>query len=310
VLPDNPGGPLRAGRADHTGQRTLRLCRGKCSGLLLGREINPMIRLLTASLREVIAVGCLSLAILCAVASFVPWFQREATRLSGIFIIVGMALMAENAWVYLAAVFIVATAVTELEFLHTLAAILRGNRAYFDFKKELLTKAETEQKLQREHFGHDAPRALAGSLSESDVRRGLLIEQLAIRRLERDLNARVERGVRFSRGPREVVVDGVASGDRYGRDQIVEVKWIEQGLIDHMVQDVPSLMGLVLDYREVTGRDAYLVLVVVTPRRGASEDEGMKRLREVMRRTKENWTLYVYSYADIGLPLTDPNMAV
>jgi hypothetical protein len=61
-------------------------------------------------------------------------------RAFALLIILAVALVA-NYWVtYFAAMFIIATAATELEFLQNLAAIIRGNRDYFNYKSKLVSK--------------------------------------------------------------------------------------------------------------------------------------------------------------------------
>jgi hypothetical protein len=83
--------------------------------------------------------------VLCGSAlvfSFISLFdgaRTHAIRILAVFFVVALSLFANHVTVYFAAVFIIATAVTELEFLQTLAAILRGNKEYFAFKKDTLS---------------------------------------------------------------------------------------------------------------------------------------------------------------------------
>lgn len=74
----------------------------------------------------------------------------HAIRMLAIFLVVAMSLYANSVGVYFAAVFIIATAVTELEFLQTLAAIIRGNKDYFTFRKETLTSEAKYKSSQAE----------------------------------------------------------------------------------------------------------------------------------------------------------------
>lgn len=75
-------------------------------------------------------------------------FLREhALRIAAIFSLLGLCLFADDAYTYFAAVFIIATAVTQLEFLQTLAAIIRGNKDYFDFMTKV-TRSPEETVLQ------------------------------------------------------------------------------------------------------------------------------------------------------------------
>jgi len=75
--------------------------------------------------------ACSIIAILCSIKSAI---RTHAIRVFAISSIVALALFSENGWVYFASVFIIATAITETEFLQNLAAIIRGSKPYFDYK--------------------------------------------------------------------------------------------------------------------------------------------------------------------------------
>ena len=74
-------------------------------------------------------------AILAFAISFKQSQRSHCIRLFAITLIVTLALFSNNAWIYAASVFIIATTLTETEFLQNLAAILRGSKHYFDYKK-------------------------------------------------------------------------------------------------------------------------------------------------------------------------------
>jgi len=75
---------------------------------------------------------------ICAIISFITSFKQSnrsfALRLFAIWLIAVLTLFSNNAWVYFASVFIIATSITETEFLQNLAAIIRGSKPYFDYK--------------------------------------------------------------------------------------------------------------------------------------------------------------------------------
>ncbi len=66
--------------------------------------------------------------------SFKESIRIHSLRLFAILIIGALALFCNNGWVYFAGVFIIATAITETEFLQNLAAIIRGSKHYFEYK--------------------------------------------------------------------------------------------------------------------------------------------------------------------------------
>src|SRR5262245_5277649 len=94
------------------------------------------------SFLEILGGLILVVAVSLALFSLIHRFRAAALRLSAIILLTALALFSNHWTTYFAAIFIVATAVTELEFLHILAAIVRGDKNYFDFRREFLTKEE------------------------------------------------------------------------------------------------------------------------------------------------------------------------
>ncbi len=74
---------------------------------------------------------CSIIAILCSIKSDI---RTCSIRVFSISSIIALALFSDNGWVYFASVFIIATVITETEFLQNLAAIIRGSKPYFDYK--------------------------------------------------------------------------------------------------------------------------------------------------------------------------------
>lgn len=74
-------------------------------------------------------------AIIAFGLSFKKSIQSHSIRLFAILLIGAIALFSNNGWVYFASVFIIATAMTETTFLQNLAAIIRGDKHYFDYLK-------------------------------------------------------------------------------------------------------------------------------------------------------------------------------
>src|SRR5690554_587906 len=92
--------------------------------------------------RELVSGVSVLLGFLFFFVSLFFCFKEHALRISGILILFGLCLFANNAYCYFASVFIVATTITQIEFLENLVAILKGNKDYFEYKKELIPKAE------------------------------------------------------------------------------------------------------------------------------------------------------------------------
>ncbi len=91
---------------------------------------------------QVLAGVLAILAIVLVILSLFPRIRNHSTRLFAITIVASLTLFANHWATYFAGVFIIATAVTELEFLQNLAAIIRGFKPYFEHKTALATQGK------------------------------------------------------------------------------------------------------------------------------------------------------------------------
>lgn len=91
---------------------------------------------------ELLGGACLAMESVLVLISLMPGLRTTTTRLAAILLLVALALFSNHWATYFASIFIIATAVTELEFLHILAAIIRGDKNYFDYRREFLTREE------------------------------------------------------------------------------------------------------------------------------------------------------------------------
>lgn len=105
---------------------------------------------LPANFPEALGGLLLIVAIISAIFSLWPCLRGHALRLLAIFIVASLALFANSPAAYFVAIFVIATAVTELEFLQNLAAIVRGNKDYFDYQKDVMSVKEKFANLASE----------------------------------------------------------------------------------------------------------------------------------------------------------------
>ena len=101
--------------------------------------------ILPKSFIEALSGALIILAMFLVVCALFPRIRSCATRLFAIILVAALALFCNKIVTYFAALFIIATAVTELEFLQNLAAIIRGDKSYFDYKAAISGKIEPPQ---------------------------------------------------------------------------------------------------------------------------------------------------------------------
>lgn len=104
-----------------------------------------MNNLLPISFLQLLAGVLCIIGIIFAFLSLLSSFRSHALRLSAIILIVSLSLFCNNGWNYFAALFIIATAVTEIEFLQNLAAIIRGDKNYFAYKQAIAGEIHQSQ---------------------------------------------------------------------------------------------------------------------------------------------------------------------
>ena len=158
---------------------------------------------------SLIGTVVLLISILCLLTSYFYTDKRHTTKLFSILIIASLSLFSSHWATYFAAIFIAATAVTELEFLQTLAAIIRKDKNYFDYKKESLSKTENikrkaEEAIEEELLATSRPSektpiklSSLTELSRNDsTRLAIDVEEKALDYLEKE-HGKIERNVRL-----------------------------------------------------------------------------------------------------------------
>jgi len=231
------------------------------------------------SYTEIVASILLLIAVLFSISSFWSKIRPVSLRLFAILLVAVMAIFSNHMTTYFAAIFIIATAVTELEFLQNLAAIISKNKHYFDYKREFMTKDEVEKKtadsVQTEETATEDDQA---SIHDKDIppegmrktplsRLNLFrnTESKALRwiKVKKDLN--IQQFVRFRNDNNSVELDGFVDGGKNSEDQIIEVKviqnasrWMPRNEV-HAYQAVETYYK----YTEITKRKAKLILILV-----------------------------------------------
>ena len=231
--------------------------------------------LLPRSFIESLAGGLSVLACLLAVLSLIPCIRAHGTKLFALLFVISLALFANHVATYFAALFIVATSVTELDFLQNLAAIIRGDRAYFEYKSKQLSKEQIEQKVREEQQElANAEEAEPTTKPESAMRssstpihRIVELESKAINKLELYFDKSIQRNIRFSFGNKRIELDGFIpnEGRNKAPETFIEVKYL-QSPASFIVfkQQYQKIVERVQDYMKLTGEIVKLHVALIT----------------------------------------------
>jgi len=101
------------------------------------------------SFLQLLGGGLCCVAVIFAFLSLCSFLRAHALRLTAIMFVTAISLISNDFWNYFTALFIIATAVTEIEFLQNLAAIIRGDKNYFAYKQAVsgqIKQSEVDKK--------------------------------------------------------------------------------------------------------------------------------------------------------------------
>jgi hypothetical protein len=181
----------------------------------------------------------------------------------------------------------------------------------FDYETERLSATESRKKalsdqstLPAHPVNPPSPLVRPGEIPIDDahgIEHAYVIEQLALTKLEYDLNKSIERSIRFTKGEKSLALDGLIRSDTQGPDSVVEVKWLRNpALVRAIIELIPQFQERLENYKAITGRPATLLLTLVVPERIQELVEQFRPLARALADT--DWRVIVLDYEDIGFP--------
>jgi len=260
-----------------------------------------MQNLLPTNFVEMLGGVTLCFALIFSLISLFPPLRAHAIKMFALFIVAGLSFFANHFSTYFAGVFIVATAVTELEFLQNIAAIIRGNKDYFDYKKETLTSEQKKKKIEEEQEQitedvsqtpeeqKDPPtiktyRAKV-TATRPNFERLMQVEEKALDKMEEYYKAKIERGVRISRKGKTIELDGLIPSvvDDMVSEKIIEVKYLRSPQYFRTIKSLfPRIENLARLYCEITNKIAKLHIVLVIEGEESLKKEQLENLKQIV----------------------------
>lgn len=271
-----------------------------------------MTDLMPTNFREILSGLFLLIGAIFSFLSLSGERKEHSLRLTGLFFVSAIALFSNNVWCYFAAIFIVATAVTQLAFLQNLAAIIRGSKEFFDYQREFLTQSEVEKSAAKEakeieevegetravhmQAGHDVNITLDQS-SLSFPHFAMICEEYAFRYLERKYGKPIQRHIRFRGKGMFTEFDGIMQLEKH--DIVFEVK-IGRGSdlpLGFVRRTTERMIERVKVYTLLTKRQASLSIILV----GDLSAKSRQRSREYFMQLKASQIDIEISYEILSL---------
>ncbi|MFC1490293.1 hypothetical protein ACFL6K_03695 [Candidatus Latescibacterota bacterium] len=269
--------------------------------------------------REVISSFLLAFGLIFAFLSLKETKKEHTLRLTGILFILALALFSNNWQCYFAAIFIVATAITQLDFLQNLAAIIRNSKGYFEYKykKEFLTQEEVEEKIEKdieeiEKIEKEPTTVPTQAFVNTQIKHDqvypnskqftMKCEEYTLRYFERKYKQPIQRHIRIRHKSFARQFDGILERDNY--DIIFEIKVMIKGKIPISIpiviyKYISSGSSTSLIYKSLTNRKAKLLLIFV----GNFTDDNHDAIEQLesLKTLDDNFSYEILSFKDIGI---------
>lgn len=258
---------------------------------------------LPSNIRELISILVILVGTIFSFISIRKTDRDYILRITALFLLTGIALFANNPYCYFATIFIIATAVTQLEFLQNLAAIIRGSKEYFDYKKEFIPQKEVEKIIQKEIEGNGF---IELSNRKDSLPIALITEEYTFKYIERIMNRPIQRHIRFKGKNINVEFDGVMQFEM--SDIIFEIRLIRRKIprLDTIRESLKRLAISVSEYQKITNRTASLNYVIVGDYDPKIIQIYQNIIEEVSKDHKDiEIVLKTYSFGEIGLEIKE-----
>ncbi len=249
--------------------------------------------------------------------SFITVAKNDRThflRVAGLFFVISISLFADRHYCYFAALFIVGTVITTPKFLQNLAAIIRGNKAYFEYMKEYLTQPQMEQIIEAEIKEVSSAKLEDSNqeVPESRIERlfnredlcpshvSYIAHEYTLNYLEKKYNRPIQKHVRF-KGITNVF-DGLLLNS--STDVIFEIIIVKGIGISktYIIQKTLSLITSIEEYTNISKREANLRFILI-----GDFNESVTQILRECRTHLISMNKYIdvqyetYSFEDIGL---------
>lgn len=162
-----------------------------------------------------------------------------------------------------------------------MAAIIRADKNYFDYRKTIATQSQVREKVERENeqiaesmgdtvATDSSVKKMSAEASAGRVKKILLSKQLALALMERRLHILIERNITLSKDAQYVAVDGFVAGKAGGSDRVFEVRYLPSGSAMHLFTALmPGFRYTLSTLESMTGRTPELNLVILVPDTGS-----------------------------------------
>ena len=260
----------------------------------------------------------IALSLILSLVSLIPPLRSHSIKLLALFVVAALSLFSNHWSTYFAGIFVIATAVTELEFLQNLAAIIRGNKEYFDYKKETLSTDQKQKKIKEEQEqlseaepAEEEPKEKTVktfrakvTATRPNVEKIINIEEKALDKMEEYFDSKIERGVRVSRKGKYIELDGLIPSvvDDMVSEKIIEVKYLRSPNYFSTIKNIfPRIEHLARTYSQITNKIAKLHIVLVVEGDQELSEKQLQMLKQLIDSSNVAMGYSVFTTRQLGI---------
>ncbi len=274
--------------------------------------------ILPNSFSEQIGAILMAIAVICLLISFIKNQNQYASKVFAILLITSLSLFASNSWIYFSSIFIIATAITEIEFLQNLAAIIRKDENYFNYKKETLSKEESVQRkvleeveneiLIDEKSNENRNTITLSKLNDisqsSNIRLAYQIEENVLNFLSKKYGY-IEKEDKLQKDGEKIIVDGLIIDQNNKINKIFEIKWIRASnrIVGVVKMALTKMEELRIKHEKITGLNSEFHLVIVLPTEDSVDDDKKYQLKQLG--VEKNILIDFYFLNEVGFDVID-----
>jgi hypothetical protein len=287
-------------------------------------------KLIPESFREIVAVISILLGFLFSFFSLKSSLREHSLRVTGLLLLLGLCLFANNEWCYFAAIFIIATAVTQLDFLQNLAAIIRGSKEYFDYRKEFVSREDVlKSKTKEQEIAEETDKSNSIQTKEdypnekgivekgvqlefkkenlTPVHFALFAEELAFKEIEGIYQKQIQRHIRIVGKGAVIEFDGLLELDNM--DILYETKVFRQSPFPLTIlrKSMKELISHVIEYQAITNKKkrVELTYIIVSSFENETKDKLLDRINQLIEKDINLLSVKIkfefYSFKQLGL---------
>lgn len=255
----------------------------------------------------------IALSLILSSVSLIPSLRSHSIKLLALFVVAALALFSNHWTTYFAGIFVIATAVTELEFLQNLAAIIRGNKEYFDYKKESLSTDQKQKKIEEEQEQLNEAETEEKTVktyrakvtaARPNIEKIINIEEKALDKMEEYFDSKIERGVRVSRKGKHIELDGLIPSvvDDMVSEKIIEVKYLRSPNYFSTIKNIfPRIEHLARTYSHITNKIAKLHIVLVVEGEQELNENQLQILKQLIDSSNVAMGYSVFTTRQLGI---------